>query len=409
MLLRAQAHRASGPRPWVHALLPAAMLALLFAGICLLVLPSSRLETPVRRALMAGAGQQAGAQRAASPLPPGLDLTAGTPVHGRLAKRGPFQALAEMAAGRRSAELTYGPEWAAQRLAGAHTPLPSKWCAVMFNDRYKVIYLKCPKTGGNTLVRLGAGGQGERWAGALGAPAGGAAMGDMRRPHSYSHCLLWRLHATALCDTLASPPPADPAGQPLWDVPAGAQGILPEVPRHEECNRSPAPGPRVAGAGAQAAAAMPVAAAEQQHGALQALHMARPCQAAGACLQRPRCICSSRLLLPRPSQPPQDYFVFGFSRNILARAISQYRYLTHFMAACRLVSWGDFCRDPFVLGDVCKRGEPAGRPCCTQSPVHQYVHVLPQAHCFTTARNESVSPGLLRSLPAVHGDDQCSS
>lgn len=146
-----------------------------------------------------------------------------------------------------------------------------------------------------------------------------------------------------------------------------------------------------------------------QHGALQALHMARPCQAAGACLQRPRCICSSRLLLPRPSQPPQDYFVFGFSRNILARAISQYRYLTHFMAACRLVSWGDFCRDPFVLGDVCKRGEPAGRPCCTQSPVHQYVHVLPQAHCFTTARNESVSPGLLRSLPAVHGDDQCSS
>lgn len=83
--------------------------------------------------------------------------------------------------------------------------------------------------------------------------------------------------------------------------------------------------------------------------------------------------------------------MFGFSRNILARAISQYRYLTHFMPGCPLVPWSEFCADPFVLGDVCQRAAAAGNPCCRQSPEHQYVHVLPQAHCFTTAANESVS------------------
>lgn len=84
--------------------------------------------------------------------------------------------------------------------------------------------------------------------------------------------------------------------------------------------------------------------------------------------------------------------MFGFSRNILARAISQYRYLTHYMHSCPLVPWGAFCSDPFVLGDACQRAAAAGNPCCRQTPEHQYVHVLPQAHCFTTANNESVSP-----------------
>ena len=91
----------------------------------------------------------------------------------------------------------------------------------------------------------------------------------------------------------------------------------------------------------------------------------------------------------------QDYFVFGFTRNILARAISMYRYLTHFMPKCQRVAWSEFCADPFVLGDVCRRAADAGTPCCKQSPEHQYVHVLPQAHCFTTASNESVRPQCL--------------
>lgn len=84
--------------------------------------------------------------------------------------------------------------------------------------------------------------------------------------------------------------------------------------------------------------------------------------------------------------------MFGFTRNILARAISMYRYLTHFMPKCQPVAWSEFCVDPFVLGDVCGRAADAGKTCCQQSPEHQYVHVLPQAHCFTTASNESVRP-----------------
>lgn len=50
-------------------------------------------------------------------------------------------------------------------LAGGTPPFPSKWCAVMFNDKYKLIYLKCPKTAGNTLVCV------TRVAGQMTAPA----------------------------------------------------------------------------------------------------------------------------------------------------------------------------------------------------------------------------------------------
>ena len=94
---------------------------------------------------------------------------------------------------------------------------------------------------------------------------------------------------------------------------------------------------------------------------------------------------------PWPPTSCQDYFVFGFSRNILARAISQYRYLTHFMPGCPPVPWKQFCADPFVLGDVCRRAQETGSPCCNQSPQPQNAHVLPQSHFFTTATNEWVS------------------
>lgn len=94
-----------------------------------------------------------------------LQLEAGMPVHGSLRKRGPLPALVQLVAGRSPAELSYRDAWATQRLAGGTPPFPSKWCAVMFNDKYKLIYLKCPKTAGNTLVCV------TRVAGQMTAPA----------------------------------------------------------------------------------------------------------------------------------------------------------------------------------------------------------------------------------------------
>lgn len=78
--------------------------------------------------------------------------------------------------------------------------------------------------------------------------------------------------------------------------------------------------------------------------------------------------------------------MFGFARNVLARAISQYQYLTHYMGpGCPLVSWDDFCADPFTLGDACFAAAAAGKRCCDPvSALHQYVHAAPQAHCFAT-------------------------
>ncbi|KAI7840973.1 hypothetical protein COHA_005202 [Chlorella ohadii] len=266
-------------RGGVHALFAAAALALIVAA---LRLPSishqawqprlAGIHSAILLELSRQAQQDADAGPRAKPLaPPALvQLEAGTPVHGRMRKRGPLPSLVELAAGRSAAELGYRDAWAAQRLAGSKPPFPSKWCAIMFNDKYKLIFLKCPKTAGNTLVGYF-----------------GLCIKDQR-----DTCLAFldANNATEL--------------QRLVDV-------------------------------------------------------------------------------------WQDYFVFGFTRNILARAISQYRYLTHFMHSCRLVPWGEFCADPFVLGDACHRAAAAGNSCCRQSPEHQYVHVLPQAHCFTTANNES--------------------
>jgi hypothetical protein len=206
------------------------------------------------------------------PASPALDLQleAGMPVHGRLHKRGPLPALVDLAAGRSADELSYRGPWAVQRMAGSAPPFPSKWCAVMFNDKYRLIYLKCPKTAGNTLAFY------------------------------FGLCIK-----------------------------------------------------------------------EQKDTCLNFLDVSNVTE------------------VQRLVSAWQDYFVFGFTRNILARAISQYRYLTHFMHSCPLVPWGQFCADPFVLGDACQRAAAAGDPCCQQTPEHQYVHVLPQAHCFTTVNDTS--------------------
>lgn len=227
------------------------------------------------RMLLLPARQTAGGFGAAALQPAQLsaaDLSAGTPTHGHLVKRGPQTSLAALAEGRDLLDLSYLKEgnWAAERLVGSAQPFPSKWCAALYNDKYKLIFLKCPKTASTSLV--------------------------------------------------------DHFGDCKFDTRDTCLAFV----RHDNVS-------------------------EVQH---VVSHW-------------------------------QDYFVFGFTRNILARAISMYRYLTHFMPKCQRVAWSEFCADPFVLGDVCRRAADAGTPCCKQSPEHQYVHVLPQAHCFTTASNES--------------------
>lgn len=90
---------------------------------------------------------------------PHLELESGTPVHGRLRKWGPIPVLLELAAGHSWANLSYREAWAMQRLSGVRPPPPAKVCTVMYNHKYKLIFLKCPKTAGNTLVGWAGGGQ----------------------------------------------------------------------------------------------------------------------------------------------------------------------------------------------------------------------------------------------------------
>lgn len=87
-----------------------------------------------------------------------LDVEASSLVHGRLVKAGPQAALAAIANGSGPCELLYWDacpgtqSWVQQRAAGTAPPFPSKWCATLYNDRLKIIYMKCTKTGGTALV-----------------------------------------------------------------------------------------------------------------------------------------------------------------------------------------------------------------------------------------------------------------
>ena len=66
---------------------------------------------------------------------------------------------------------------------------------------------------------------------------------------------------------------------------------------------------------------------------------------------------------------------------------SQYVYLSSQLGPdCPTVSWAAFCRDPYVLGDVCAASAADGKPCCRVSPAHQYALAAPQADCFATAQ-----------------------
>ncbi|KAI3432868.1 hypothetical protein D9Q98_010451 [Chlorella vulgaris] len=83
-----------------------------------------------------------------------------------------------------------------------------------------------------------------------------------------------------------------------------------------------------------------------------------------------------------------EYFVFGFGRNVLTRSISQYHYLTTFMNPECIPSWLEYCQDPYVLGDIC---EARRDKCCDSvaTPVHQYLHVHPQANCLMTQQGKT--------------------
>ena len=271
---------ATKPRPslWRQALLGGALLVLMALGLNF---------SAARPTLLAAMAHDAFLTRRAAPAADpatGIDLDSPAALNGLMTKHGPSAMVTgvrgALAAGQNATlALAYPLTWREPRLAGAHTPPPFKWCAVMFNDKYRLIYIKCAKTAGTPLIFY------------FGQCVPGAA-------DNLDSCLT------------------------MIDVDDAAQ--------------------------------------------VQHLIDAWP-----------------------------HYFVFGFSRNILARAISQYKYLTHFMADCPLVTWDEFCADPLVLGDACYRAARDGAPCCPamvpgkEPAVHQYVHATPQTHCFTTADGRS--------------------
>lgn len=97
--------------------------------------------------------------------------------------------------------------------------------------------------------------------------------------------------------------------------------------------------------------------------------------------------------MQHPIHPPTHPPSLGSTLCLPSPAISQYRYVLHYVeAGWPLPTWSQFCADPFVFGDMVLQAHAAGQRCCSHKAEHQYVHVLPQAHCFTTAANEPVSP-----------------
>ena len=266
--------------PWAQALLGG--LLLVAAAVCLnlWVSPSSGLAAWGLDAASFiphfTAQQQQRQQRPWVPPPEDLDLTSAVPRNGLLTKHGPSDMVTQLSAlveGGGRAELGYPLEWRDGRLAGQERDPPIKWCAVMFNDKYRVIYLKCPKTAGTPLILY------------------------------FGECVPGKEDNKDSCLTMID-----------VDDPVQLRHLISVWPH---------------------------------------------------------------------------YFVFGFTRNLFSRAISQYLYLTHFMARCPLVTWDEFCADPFVLGSVCYKHARAGNVCCDEAADHQYVHAAPQTHCFTTTDGRS--------------------
>lgn len=91
----------------------------------------------------------------------------------------------------------------------------------------------------------------------------------------------------------------------------------------------------------------------------------------------------------------KTYFVFGFSRNVWRRAVSQYQYLVHFLLQntpalkCPEIKWMDFCMDPPSVADVCRKHPQ----CCPvrrtgDESLFYYFHLNDQTSCLLTEAGE---------------------
>lgn len=104
------------------------------------------------------------------------------------------------------------------------------------------------------------------------------------------------------------------------------------------------------------------------------------------CLER---VADTEMSVEEVSKLWIEYTAFTFTRNVWRRAISQYEYLVHFLRSnsssnermpCPRATWNDFCRDPLILGAICRK-EPR---CCSKKWTHQDWHMRQQTSCFLT-------------------------
>lgn len=194
-------------------------------------------------------------------------------THGRLKKRGPLGALAMVGSGLSRAELCFPPAWREARLAGDKQAPPAKWCAIMFNDKYKLVYVKCPKTAGTTLVTY---------------------FTDCSAPDAADRCFRLLDYTNA---TMVGPRRREAR------LRAGLAGTLTAA--------------EAACFGGASGACLP----DQWPPGPPASRACRLSQPSQRCPALPPRLCQVQHLL----DSWDDYFAFSFSRNVLRRAISQYQ------------------------------------------------------------------------------------
>lgn len=202
-----------------------------------------------------------------------LDITKPLRVYGRLNKQGPPPILPTIFRGGTRNEVCFPAQWSIGRQKGETPTMPTKCCEMMYNDKYKIIFVKVTKTAGTTLIRY------------------------------FTEC--------------------------------NVEGADDRCLKHLDFKNH----------------------TDVQH------------------------ILDSWT----------EYFVFGFSRNVLARAISQYGYMMQFLGqpGCPQVSWDTFCRDLYVIGDYCTFiKDPQGHSCCQKDNIFFYLHAIPQSNCFFTSEQQ---------------------
>ena len=100
--------------------------------------------------MLAGLMPASGAGRGAA-----FDVLTPPSLHGQVAKRGPLAYVAQLAALRedQQARDLYFPEaWMQRRVKGERSAPPAAPAPIMWNDKYKIIFVKNVKTAGSTLL-----------------------------------------------------------------------------------------------------------------------------------------------------------------------------------------------------------------------------------------------------------------